>query len=294
VGARDESTALPDKPTKCRKKPPDKPIHPIAGLAGFAFFCRRDGGFILMGAHTGFRLLVVFVGLLGTIRAHAGCADPAQLAHSTVSIMRHFDEAERDARPGLIGIRGTGWFLSPMAIVTAAHVAEAMKLSIQDWKPLEITDEQSSQFIAARVVRLAGDQAEKLAVIELQRTVPATHALEIRTEPLAPEDQVMTLVYPEGLPHFVRGRFVQFGAGERLGGTALLEMYEGDNRLVIDHGASGAPVVDCDGRVAAVISNVFTQSLRWASREIRISTAWGTANVVSVPVEVLGNVARLH
>jgi hypothetical protein len=247
-----------------------------------------------MGAHTGFRLLVVFVGLLSTGRAHAGCADLAQLAHSTVSIMQHFDEAERDARPGLIGIRGTGWFLSPLAIVTAAHVAEAMKLSIQDWKSLEITDEQGSQFIAARVERLAGDQAERLAVIELQRPVFATHPLMIRGEPLAPEDQVMTLVYPEGLPHLVRGRFVQFGAGERLGGTALLEMYEGDNRLVIDHGASGAPVVDCDGRVAAVISAVFTQSLWWASRQIRISTAWGTPNVVSVPVRALEDIPQLH
>ena len=208
--------------------------------------------------------------------------------------MRHFDEAERDARPGLIGIRGTGWFLSPAVIVTAAHVAEAMKLSTQDWKSLEITDEQTSQFIAARVERFAGDQAEKLAVIELQRPVFATQPLRIRSEPLAPEDQVMTLVYPEGLPHLVRGRFVQFGAGERLGGTALLEMFEGDNRLVIDHGASGAPVVDCDGRVAAVISNVFTQSLSWASRQIRISTAWGTPNVVSVPVQVLEDLPQLH
>ncbi|WP_375788409.1 hypothetical protein ACE10Z_13920 [Bradyrhizobium sp. Pha-3] len=43
-----------------------------------------------------------------------------------------------------------------------------------------------------------------------------------------------------------------------LAGTVLLEMYEGDIRLVIDHGASGAPVIDCGGRVAAAISNVFT------------------------------------
>ena len=113
-------------------------------------------------------------------------------------------------------------------IVTAAHVAEAMKLSIQDWKPLEIADEHGSQFIAARVERLTGDQAEKLAVIELQRTVLIIRTLRIRREPLVPEDQVMTLVYPEGFPHFVRGRFVQFGAGERLAGPALLEMYEGD------------------------------------------------------------------
>jgi S1-C subfamily serine protease len=168
-----------------------------------------------------------------------------------------------------------------------------MKLSTRDWKSLEITDEHGNQFIAARIQRLAGDLAEKLAVIELQRAVFATSTLKIRRDPLVPEDPVMTLVYPEGLPHFVRGRFVQFGAGQRLGGTVLLEMYEGDNRLIIDHGASGAPVVDCDGRVAAVISNVFTQSLQWASRPIRISTAWGSPNVVSVPIQVLGDLPQL-
>jgi S1-C subfamily serine protease len=246
-----------------------------------------------MGAHTGFRLLAVFIVFVSTIRAHAACVDPAQLAHSTVNIMRYFDEAEHDARPDLIGIRGTGWFLSPTTIITAAHVAEAMKLSTRDWKSLEITDEHGNQFIAARIQRLAGDLAEKLAVIELQRAVFATSTLKIRRDPLVPEDPVMTLVYPEGLPHFVRGRFVQFGAGQRLGGTVLLEMYEGDNRLIIDHGASGAPVVDCNGRVAAVISNVFTQSLQWASRQIRISTAWGSPNVVSVPIQVLGDLPQL-
>jgi hypothetical protein len=120
-----------------------------------------------MAAHTAGRLLVLFVGLpiiLAGTRAHAACVDPAELARSTVSILRHFDEAERDARPDLIGIQGTGWFLSPTAIVTIAHVTEAMKLSTQDWKPLEIADRHGSQFIAARVQRLAGDRAEKLAV----------------------------------------------------------------------------------------------------------------------------------
>jgi S1-C subfamily serine protease len=56
---------------------------------------------------------------------------------------------------------------------------------------------------------------------------------------------------------------------------------------VVDHGASGAPVLDCAGRVVAVVSNVFTQTLQFPSRAIRISTAWGSPNVVSVPVQVL-------
>ena len=64
-------------------------------------------------------------------------------------------------------------------------------------------------------------------------------------------------------------------------------MYDGDNRLVLDHGASGAPVLDCQGRVVAVVSNLFTQTMQFLSSAIRISTAWGQANVVSVPIQVL-------
>lgn len=107
-----------------------------------------------------------------------------------------------------------------------------------------------------------------------------------------PEEQIMMLAYPAGRPHPVAGRFVHFGDNGKLEGMALLEVYEGDNRLIIDHGASGTPVIDCDGRVAAVVSNVFTQSIVFASREIRISTAWGMPNVVSVPVQALDGSPR--
>jgi len=101
-----------------------------------------------------------------------------------------------------------------------------------------------------------------------------------------PDEKVVTFANSDGRPRLVAGRFVQFGDG-KLAGAALLEMFEGDDRLAVDHGASGAPVLDCEGRVAAIVSLVFTQTLYWASREIRISTAWGTPNVVSVPVTAL-------
>jgi hypothetical protein len=54
------------------------------------------------------------------------------------------------------------------------------------------------------------------------------------------------------------------------------------------------PVVDCGGRVAAVVSNVLTQNLEGLSRQIRISTAWGTPNVVSVPIQALEDLPQLH
>jgi hypothetical protein len=64
-------------------------------------------------------------------------------------------------------------------------------------------------------------------------------------------------------------------------------MYEGDNRFAVDHGASGAPVFDCEGRIAAVISTVITQILATPFGKMRISTPWGSPNVVSVPVQQL-------
>jgi hypothetical protein len=98
---------------------------------------------------------------------------------------------------------------------------------------------------------------------------------------------VVTLAYLQDSQRHVAGRFVEYASDGRLAGAALFEMYDGNNRLVIDHGASGAPVFDCKGQVAAVISNVITQIFQTPFGEKRISTAWGTPNVVSVPVQHL-------
>jgi hypothetical protein len=102
-----------------------------------------------------------------------------------------------------------------------------------------------------------------------------------------PEDRVVTLAYPNDRLNTVVGRFVQYADTGRLAGAALLEIFEGENRLVIDYGASGAPVFDCEGRVAAVISTVITQILSTPFGNRRVSTAWGSPNVVSIPIQQL-------
>jgi len=231
--------------------------------------------------------LIVILLIFAPAGAEAGCPESAQVAHSAVSIMKHFDAEEAAAQPGLVGIRGTGWFLTPTRIVTVEHVATAMHLSHQDWKPLEIVDRDTSRSVSARIHRLAGLHSEKLAVLDLQRAVSGARSLAVRRAPLAPEERVVTLADPMRHLQYVDGRFVQIGDDERLAGAALLEMYDGGDRLAVDHGASGAPVLDCEGRVAAVVSHVITQTLTMVSREIRVSTAWGTPNVVSVPIQVL-------
>ena len=63
---------------------------------------------------------------------------------------------------------------------------------------------------------------------------------------------------------------------------------------MLDHGASGAPVFDCTGRIVAVVSNLFTSTLVFLSRTMRVSTAWGNPNVVSVPIQLLKESSRVE
>jgi hypothetical protein len=126
-----------------------------------------------------------------------------------------------------------------------------------------------------------------VAVLELRTAFTGAAALSIRTGPLIPEELVVSLAYPNDHLRFAQGRFVRYGAEARLAGAALLEMHDGNDRLVLDHGASGAPVLDCSGRVVAVVSTLITQTLRLPSGAVRVSTAWQTPNVLSIPAEVL-------
>jgi hypothetical protein len=231
---------------------------------------------------------LAFVALwLGAISTsvQAECVDPSTLVRSTVSITRYFDDGEQ--KTGSIGIRGTAWFLSPTSLVTAEHVATAMRLTDQDWKQVEILEGENRQSIAVRMLRTAGSSAEKISILELRAAYAGAQALQIRMESVAAEERVVSLAYPGNRLRFAAGRFVRYGDSDRVAGAALLEMYDGDDRLVLDHGASGAPILDCEGRVIAVVSNVFTQTVQSPFRVLRVSTAWGQPNVVSVPIQVL-------
>ena len=234
--------------------------------------------------------ILVLVGTSSGIEA--ACVDPSTLVRSTVSITREFDEHERKSEPGLLGVRGTGWFLSPRLIVTAAHVTEAMHLLAHDWKEIEIRERGTTTSLPARVLRLVGSNAEKMAVLELRAAFPDASPLGIRAEPLVPEEPVVSLAYPNSKLRFARGRFVEYGMKTVLAGTALLELHDGNDRLVLDHGASGAPVLDCEGRVVAVVSTLITQTINLPSGPVRVSTAWQTPNVVSIPAEVLKGFVR--
>jgi hypothetical protein len=114
------------------------------------------------------------------------CLNPETTSHVTVSIARYFNEEERKLEPDLLGIQGdAGWFVSSRSMVTVAHVAEAMHLSSEDWKDIEIRDRESRRSVAVRLLQLAGTQSEKIAVLELKTPISAAQFLRFRMEPLA-------------------------------------------------------------------------------------------------------------
>ena len=120
---------------------------------------------------------------------------------------------------------------------------------------------------------------KKIAVLELRAAYPSAQSLQVRMEPLVAEEQITSLAYPSSRLRFAAGRFVKYGDSDRVAGTALLEMYDGDDRLALDHGASGAPVLDCHGHVVAVVSNLFTQHcsfppVRYGSRPLGEPPTW--------------------
>jgi hypothetical protein len=119
-------------------------------------------------------------------------------------------------------------------------------------------------------------------------------ALSIRAEPLLPEERVLSLAYPDGGLRFASGRFSHYGTGARFDGAALLEMQDGNDRLVLDHGASGAPVLDCQGRVVAVVATLMTQTIRLPTGSVRVATAWQTPNVVSIPADGLKDLSGVE
>ena len=86
-----------------------------------------------------------------------------------------------------------------------------------------------------------------------------------------------------------QGRFVGYGTQGRFAGGALFEITDGNDRMALDYGSSGAPVLDCSGRVVAVVANLLTQTI---GGQVRVTTAWSMPNVLTVPVSVLHEVRR--
>lgn len=234
-------------------------------------------------ARTHLRAIVLFACIAPPLALSGAqaCEDRSLLAHAAVGITRMFDESEKQQ---LAGVAGTGWFLAPRLLVTVAHVAQGMRLSQGEWRPLLVRDGDTVETIDVRLQRVVGEARERIALIEMSAPLGGARSLVLRKEPLVAEERVISRAYRNDSIRNASGRFVAYGTQGRFAGGALFEIYDGEDRMVLDYGASGAPVLDCSGRVVAVVANLMTQTIAGA---VRVSTAWSMPNVFTVPIAVL-------
>jgi hypothetical protein len=236
--------------------------------------------------------------------AHAQdtCIDPSTLTSKTVSITRRFTDDEKP-RPSLEGYSATAWFYgSTRYLVSIAHfVDDAPVLLRGEWRKVDVQQRDVKVEVNARLLTVIKAPPEGLAFFELQEAIPNAETLKLREKPLSRNEPVLSVAYVDGL-RFAKGRFSEImGSGDiprkhPFGkvppGSALFEMWDieerSNARFVLDHGASGAPIVDCEGNVAAVVSGFLTQaSLYLPGKEIRLTTPWGMANNTATLIQPL-------
>ncbi len=204
------------------------------------------------------------------------------LSRSVVSIARTLDAAEVyiDPKTGnsVTGIQASAWlYRDRQTLVTIEHAAESMGLKRDVWKDITIawgTTEYESPLFSfetrAMLLDTGDDSADAPVRIVLedelpQRLIPA----RLREGPLLDDDPVVAVGYTHGVLRFATGT-LNFPEPSQ---DAVLEAKPSPylpfeladekktDRLAMDHGASGGPIADCNGKVAAVFVEVLTQDL---------------------------------
>jgi hypothetical protein len=262
------------------------------------FSAPGDARRVIMRATT---IFIVFV-ISQCARAQDSCIDPSTLVASTVGITRYFTDQERPA-PSLDGYRATAWFFrNSRYLVSIAHfVDDAPIFPRNEWRMVELQQPNASVRVKARLLSIVKGFPEGLAVLELEEPFPHARPLKLRESPLSKNQPVRSIAYVDGL-RLAKGKFSEIMAGGDIptdhpfakvpAGSGLFEMWDirehTNDRNVLDHGASGAPIVDCDGNVTAVTSSILTQgSMYFAGRTISLTTPWGMANNTATLIQPL-------
>jgi len=257
---------------------------------------------------TGPMILVFMMVIAQCARAEDACIDPSTLAATTVSITRYFT-AEEKPRPSLDGYRATAWFYgSTRHLVSIAHfVDDAPALPRGKWRKVDVRQRDVTVQVSARLLAVVSAVPEGFAIFELREPFPNAQTLKLREKPLSRNEPVRSIAYLDGL-RFAKGRFAEIAASSDIlsdhpfakvrPGSGLFEMWDieerNNDRYVLNHGASGAPIVDCEGNVAAVASSLVTQgSLFFAGREITLTTPWGMANNTAALTQPLFDISSV-
>jgi Trypsin-like peptidase domain len=255
---------------------------------------------------TGPMIFVFMMVIAQCARAEDTCIDPSTLAATTVSVTRYFT-ADEKPQPSLEGYRATAWFYgSTRYLISIAHfVDDAPALPRGEWRKVDVQQRDVTVQVNARLLAVVRALPEGFAIFELRDPFPNAHTLKLREKPLSRNEPVRSIAYPGGL-RLAKGRFAEIAGSSDIPGdhpfakvrpgSGLFEMWDieerNNDRYVLDHGASGAPIIDCEGNVAAVASSIVTQgSLYFAGREFTLTTPWGMANNTAALIQPLFDIA---
>ena len=220
------------------------------------------------------------------------CIDKESSAQSVAAITRYSPLYDDPHVATVFGIQGGSiWFLKEDEPVLALHVAKSLGLSDGEWIPVEIYQNEPDakiyrhQTIRARLLRTITWGLDGLAVLKLEEPFQGARPLEIRAEPLKPGEKIITPAYPGGFLELTTGYFLGNDftlSNERKEGSYAIEI--DGNRLALDIGASGAPVLDCTGQVVAAVS---AQFYLVSENGLEEATRRGQKTNVAIPVTIL-------
>jgi hypothetical protein len=126
--------------------------------------------------------------------------------------------------------------------------------------------------VSARLLAVVTALPEGFAIFELREPFPNAQILKLREKPLSRNEPVRGIAYLDRI-RFAKGRFAEIAGSSDIPGdhpfakvrrgSGLFEMWDieerNNDRSVLDHGASGAPIVDCE--VIRVVSAMSAVSL---------------------------------
>lgn len=241
---------------------------------------------------------------------------PTRLTRTTVGMQVPLKEDERpNAYTNAIG--ATAWFLDKKTLVTIEHVVVAGHLSATEWRPVTLfwsdAEEAKSNHVIETRARIAnvfaGDPgAEVIVALELKDVVEGEQIAKIRSVPLRQNEPVVALAYPgpDGsraltafeLPDPDPVLRIALGnvryptpsedarSDEAREPPPYIPLDVGDRnnrRDVLNHGASGAPVFDCDGQVVATVQDYASRPMNVAAfGSLNVPPPWGQANNFAV------------
>lgn len=241
-------------------------------------------------------MLAILVLLAGAQGVWAGeCVDPREYANGVVRIER---VVEHGAPRSSVG---SGWFYqSQQVLITNEHVVSKLALHERGWTSVLLQASKpnaSHGFIQRTKARvLARDSRDDIALVMLEDPVMGVRPMDIKTGEVSPGEHLAIAAYARGL--------LQFGTARAYAGPQPVARFrqpqsqfaidvQGEaNQAAFSAGGSGSPVLNCQGQVVGVFSNLIDEQYLslfgvWGAQGRPTSAA--SPNAFAVRIEALRN-----